>query len=512
MFIVSEIGSRTSIAIALPERVFTRSGSSVDPRHDVWQWTDGPYQPKIDFGRYRGGFRALVPFLKQALIPFLKGHSGAYVTVLNNEFYSFSVATGESFDGAITPQNYSNFAAVRTGSYEPRLAPLSLLLRKWVQLGLPGVHPSCETYLLRRRIPGGAKGGPVKTRDPIAGPFSEDEYTALNSAVNAAYGREDIPLWALILTRLLLACGGRISQYASLKICDFAASTRVLSLPQAKTGEQHMRTSFLACDIEAQTAQILVDYIAGVRASGNGDHSPLFPESFLKPGGKRKRLHAAEDLFYDHCRPEYLSKWFEEVVSEVAPPTARLDFAQMPVRPRRFRYTLGTRMAEEGASKVEIANRLGHVDLQNVDSYFSASPKVLINIDSAMGSALAPLAQAFQGKLVEDEGHTTHKGASGSRIIDFRVSNDPVGSCAGKSRGCAFNKPVACYTCIKFEPWLDAPHEKVLQRLEAEREKFAADERMAAVNDAPIEAVREVIWLCTQVARQRSQEPEEASA
>ena len=108
--------------------------------------------------------------------------------------------------------------------------------------------------------------------------------------------------------------------------------------------------------------------------------------------------------------------------------------------------------------------------------------------------------------MVEDEEHSTHKGAPGSRIIDFRVSKDPVGSCGGKGQGCEFNKPVACYTCFKFEPWLDAPHEKVLQRLTKERSSFSSDDRMAAVNDDAILAVRQVMAECAQVYEQRKSE------
>jgi hypothetical protein len=153
---------------------------------------------------------------------------------------------------------------------------------------------------------------------------------------------------------------------------------------------------------------------------------------------------------------------------------------------------------------------MGHADLQNVEVYVSASPAIVENIDRTMGALLAPLARAFKGQVVETEAQTTNKGAPGSRIIDFRVSKDPVGSCAGKGGGCAFNKPVACYTCFRFEPWLDAPHEKVLQRLEAEREKWSADARMAAVNDEPIRAVEEVIALCVQISQQRYQQESEA--
>jgi len=136
----------------------------------------------------------------------------------------------------------------------------------------------------------------------------------------------------------------------------------------------------------------------------------------------------------------------------------------------------------------------------------------LQNIDRTMGPLLAPLARAFKGHVIEDEKHSTHKGTPGSRIIDFRVSKDPLGSCAGKGSNCAFNKPVACYACFRFEPWLDAPHEKVLVRLESERENWSTDDRMAAVNDEPIRAVKEVIALCAQVWQQRAQQEAEAAS
>lgn len=489
--------------ITLPERAFTRTGSSIDPREDVWEWTDGPFYSRIDFRRYAGRFDTFIPSLKQALLTFLRRHSSGYVRNLESEFHRFLGYIWEGFEGEITPQNISNYAASLPAHTAWRLSILSMLIRRWLELHLPGIDLRCEAYLLERRIPGGKKGEPVRTRDPVIGPFSEREYTALYSAVNAAYGREELPLWVVLLTRLLFACGGRISQYASLKICDFDVVASTLKLPQAKQRVKHMRMNFLVFDISPQTSGLLVDYINGLREMGHDDQSPLFPASVLMPLGPRRKLRTEDDIFYGHCLPNNLTRSFSKELAYVAPLTERLGFDPLPITPKRFRYTFGTRMAEEGASKVLIANRLGHTDLQHVDVYFSASPKIIENIDQAMGEMLAPLSLAFQGKLVENEKHSTHKGAVGSRIIDFRVSSEPVGSCAGKGGGCAFDKPVACYTCFKFEPWLDAPHEKVLQRLLAEREGFSEDKRMAAVNDAPIQAVQEVIRLCEQVQEQR---------
>lgn len=499
----SELRSIAAPATTLPVRVFTRSGSSFDPNNDVWEWTDGPFKARLDFRRIKNGFAAFVPPLKQALLPFVKGHSSSHLSNLMDAFCHFATVIGECPDRVITAQHVSNYSAKLAAHEKWRLGTLNGLLQKWVELGLPGVEPECATYLLEQRKPGNKKGGAVRTRDPVKGPLSEDEYTALHSAVNAAYGQGELPLWMLLLTRLLLACGGRISQYASLKVCDFEIATSVLSLPQAKTGEEHTRTSFLEFDISPQTARLLTDYIYALSAEGYEDSSALFPQDLVMPRGPKEQIRAEDDLFYGHCLPSTLSTCFRKQIAEVAPPTARLDFAQMPVTPQRFRYTFATRLAEEGASQVVIANRLGHADLQNVEVYVSSSPKIVDRLDQTLGTLLAPLARAFKGRVVEDEEGSTQKGAPGSRIIDFRISKDPVGSCAGKGSNCAFNKPVACYICFRFEPWLDAPHEKVLERLLVERDKWASDDRMAAVNDEPIRAVQEVIAVCAQVWQQR---------
>lgn len=508
----TELRSSTALAITLPERVFTRSGSSFDPREDVWEWADGPFDARIDFRRYTGDFEAFVLWLKHALLPFVKGHSSAHVTNLNQAFSHFTDAMQTCREGAIGAQHISNYAAKLGAQEIGRLGTLNGLLQKWVDLGLPGVEAECATYLLERRKPGNKKGEAVRTRNPVEGPLSEEEYTALYSAANAAYGRGALPLWTLLLTRLLLACGGRISQYASLKLGDFDSSTTVLSLPQAKTGLENPRSSFLPFDISPQTGRLITDYKSGLQAEDYDDNSAFFPQALVMPKGPRKQLRAIDDLFYGHCTPHTLGHWFRTLMAEIAPPTSRLDFAPMPLTPKRFRYTFGTRLAEEGASKVVIANRMGHADLQHVDVYVAASPKIVENIDRTMGALLAPLAQAFKGQVVEDEQHATHKGAPGSRIIDFRVSKDPVGSCAGKGKSCAFNKPVACYACFRFEPWLDAPHEKVLARLESERESWSADDRMAAVNDEPIRAVKEVIALCAQIWQQRAEQKSETES
>ncbi|MCB4363312.1 site-specific integrase [Hydrogenophaga taeniospiralis] len=511
MSLTNNLRASTALAVLLPDRIVSKSGAGLDPSADIWVWTDGPFKRRIDFSRYSGGFERHVLSLKHALIPFFKSSSSAHVVNLESSFRYFVELTGPCPDRDFAAADFSNFSARLRPTEAWRVGTLNGLIQKWVALNLPGMRGECASHLAERRKPGNTKGEAVATRDPETGPLSEGEVIALYSAVNAAYGRGDLPLWTLILCRLLLACGGRISQYASLKALDFDPDTFVLRLPQVKTREEHARVRFLEFDISPQTSQLLSDYCAGLRNAGYANDAALFPEDLIMRRGATKELRAAGDLFFGHCDPTTLSRRFREEVSEVAPPTPRLNYAPLPVAPQRFRYTFGTRLAEEGASMVVIANRLGHADLQNVDVYFSASPKVIENIDKAMGPMLISLARAFQGQLVEDEASSTQKGAPGSRIIDFRVSDETLGGCNQCGKGCAFNKPVACYTCFRFEPFLDAPHEEVREHLLKEREEFAADPRMAAINDEAIQAVEEVIAMCAEVRQQRTA-AEEATA
>jgi len=499
----NEPRASAALLIPMPSRVVTRSGASLDPRLDVWRWRDGPASFTIDFTRYRDGYERHVFSLKHALVPLLRGSSGHHVRNVESSFKLFTELTGPCPQGPFTAAHLSNFAAKLSAESLYRLGTLNGLIQKWVQLGQEGMLPECASYLEERRKPGNVKGEAVRTRNPVTGPLSEAEVKSVYSAVNAAYGRGELPLWTLLLLRLLLACGGRISQYASLKLEDFDPGTSLLRLPHGKSGAAHSRVNFLDFDISPQTGQLLADYRDGLLAAGYTEDAPFFPARLVMPQGPREERQSTADLFHGHCTAHTLSWHFRHQLSEIAPPTARLDYAPLPVAPQRFRYTFGTRLVEEGASKVVVAKLLGHIDLQHVDVYFSASPKVLENIDAKAGPLLAPLARAFQGQLVESEASSTQKGAPGSRIYDFRVSDETLGGCAQCGKNCAFNKPDACYTCFRFEPFLDAPHEEVRDRLLAEREEYAHDERMAAIKDEAISAVKEVIALCAEVHRQR---------
>ena len=109
------------------------------------------------------------------------------------------------------------------------------------------------------------------------------------------------------------------------------------------------------------------------------------------------------------------------------------------------------------------------------------------------------MAQAFAGVIINDESQAKRIGDPSSRVCDprFSPSMKPMGNC-GKHGFCGFLAPIACYTCMNFQPWLDGPHEAVLDYLIGERDRLAAqtDLRIASVNDRTILAVAEVVRLC----------------
>jgi hypothetical protein len=171
----------------------------------------------------------------------------------------------------------------------------------------------------------------------------------------------------------------------------------------------------------------------------------------------------------------------------------------------RFRRTMATRAAIEGHGELIIAELLDHTDTQNVGVYIEARPEIVERIDRAIAIHLAPMAQAFAGVILDDESQATRAGDPSSWVFDPKIdpSMMPMGSC-GQHGFCGFLAPIACYTCVNFQPWLDGPHEAVLDSLIGERDRLAAknDLRVASVNDRTILAVAEVVRLCE--ARRRS--------
>lgn len=131
-----------------------------------------------------------------------------------------------------------------------------------------------------------------------------------------------------------------------------------------------------------------------------------------------------------------------------------------------FRHHLGQALADQGAPPAVIADRLGHSTEVAARAYITATPNIAKIKTRALGendtylylmSALMT-GSIMQRKDVEDEAHIV-RGTVGSHYIEG------IGACDVKGH-CRTNPVFACYTCRKFHPFIDGPHEQVIKALQ----------------------------------------------
>lgn len=408
----------------------------------------------------------------------------------------------------ITSQDLINYRATlgkRDGWY---LGSLSGLLQKWHELGYPGVTDDAVALLKQLRIQGNLKGEAVLTMDPEHGPFTDIEVQSIQAGLDRALPDGQISLESYLLAYLYMLLGQRSVQYAGLKVCDVGVSRSkdgvpvyTLRIPRAKQRKLLSRTEFKDRVLIPQIGELLVEYANQVRSEYadrllDPSEAPLFP-------AKRSRANEPAGFKF-HLTSGSLANLLEKTVSKLNITSERTG-KPLHITATRFRRTVGTRAATEGHGELIIAELLDHTDTQNVGVYVEATPGIVERIDRAVAMQLAPLAQAFAGIIIEDESQATRRGDPSSRICDprFDVSMKPMGNC-GKYGFCGSLAPISCYTCSNFQPWLDGPHEAVLNHLISERERLLAssDTRIASINDRTILAVAEVVRRCEEIRQE----------
>lgn len=372
---------------------------------------------------------------------------------------------------------------------------LSIALRKIYELGYWGVP--AETYNLLLEMPAGRNfsGEAVLTHNPHLGPLSDVELEGLVAALDRSFSIGELSLEDFVLTWLFLATGRRNLQLCALKLKDFAVEASNdgtkfywLNVPRAKQRGIGIRASFRRFKLSPHVGELVEIFVAWRRTNDLhrvADDAPFFRGAGAGPG------------LDGHMAASALGRKLSTIVSRLkvfSPRTKGL----LHVNPRRLRYTLGTRAAAEGANEFEIAELLDQSTSETARIYVKASPQMLDRIDRAIAEQMAPFAQAFAGVLVDGEGAARRGQDPISRIIDPTVVDDPVGTC-GSYGFCSLAAPIACYTCINFQPWLDAPHDEILESLIAKRQGLIdrnEDIRIASINDRTILAVTRVVQLC----------------
>ena len=445
----------------------------------------------------RAPYRRLLQF-------FAEHYSAAYCVGIHQGIEKFLADTGAD---AFSAPSLRSYRARLGREYEWRLGTIRAFLIRWHEQGYPGVSREVVDFLSSLTLRGNPKGGPVLSLDPDKGPFDDQELEAILHAAPQCYEQGRIDLDTLTTTLLLVHTGRRPGQLTLLRIGDLqqtrASDGRridIVQIPRSKQRGRRPRAQFKAFWLAPDLCRVLtaqrnavierVQAHLGELPAHLIAALPLFPNwRNIQPIDSPEALEEALCNDGLHTTTAVLRAGLAKL-AVLSGRTGR----KLHITPRRFRYTLGTRAAREGYGAMVIAELLDHSDGQNACVYTRDHPNFRQKIDRAVGQQLAPLARAFAGELVDTEAQARH-GHDPSMRVGTRETK--VGTCA--SAGFCGAQAYACYTCLNFQPWLDAPHEKVLQWFLGERQRAVdagASANVVASTDSSIVAVQGVIAAC----------------
>lgn len=487
-------------------QIRTKSGICFDAVGLLWSYVDGVSKVSLDFKKIKGLISdEMFDAFRNVITWYIENHSPRSASNVFERFQAMviSIAPNDTVKKTeIRAIDLINYKAKLNKSNISYFATLRSFIAKWYDLGYSGISEDAVIFADELRVKNNPRGVAVMTMDTNIGPFTPIEQNAIQDAVHAAHSDGTLDDASYHVVLLLIYFGARPAQLAALKACDLVIAKSkqgdlayILNVPRAKQKTATPRSLLTPRSLTHQAGDLLAIYQQRVVREYEAllpdpKNVPLFPNPDIETGerGDFKFHHSATSL------TDMLSRALRrlKVISE-------RTGKPMNLSPIRFRRTFGTNAAREGHGEFVIAEMMDHSDIQSAGIYIAAVPEIVSRIDKAIAMDLAPLAQAFKGKLIDGESKATRGDDPKSRIVDLRVdrSGKPVGSC-GQHSFCGFSAPVACYTCRNFEPWLDGPHEAVLQHLIDKRARLleTTDQRIAEVNDRQILAVAQVVQLC----------------
>lgn len=485
---------------------------------DLWRLSKGvtvqlSWARRLLHQRHDQAFRKVLGY-------FSENYSPGYVRAINYDFKKFvtSVIKQKGHFSGPTVADLINYRAQVGEQHLEYLYRVSRVLRYWHDQCLAEVSPDVVDLLNCWKLKGNVKGMAVRTKCPYAGPLTDIEFDALQGALYAAMEGKAIRFSTFALVMLFCATGRRPCQLRDLKLKDFVCAKAedglaiyILRIPRAKQsgrGEDPWRDEFKDVALEPELGYVIATLIDQVKERVRKlipsvteellQETPLFPNwhEFLNAGSaSQSNLLAAMRLDFFHRATSSVSFTVSRCIDRLTVHSERLS-EPMHVFPYRLRRTLGSRAAREGYGELVIAELLDHTDTQNVRVYTENVPENVNAINVATAKQLAPIAQAFSGVLVDTEAQAKRGGDVASRV---KTSDGAVAGTCGKFGFCGALAPIACYTCMHFQPWLDGPHERMLEDLVRENERIrmiTGDKTISSINDRTLLAIADVVRLC----------------
>ena len=404
------------------------------------------------------------------------------------------------------------------------LGALKGFLISWFDYGQYGVTADVVELLESLRLSGNDKGVAVANRCPYSGAFTENEVLAIMGELIELWKVEEITFPCYAYISLIQATARRTIQLRQLKACDLLKQSKhgvveyYLDIPRAKQRNIGFRGAFKKLSITEDLYLILLNLIAFQKHKVESTFSiklnerqgqliPLFVDMDMCEA-LHTQLQSIDNSPFEsdilHLSGTDIRHFYIKNFSVKQKAISERTGDIIHITPRRFRHTRGTNLGRKGIGANIIAEALDHSDSQNVKVYAENTAETVQFIDKAIGSQLAPFANAFLGRIIEnlDEGE---RGDDNTAKIP-NEKNEAIGAC-GTNDFCV-NGFESCYVCRKFRPLLDAPHEDVLESLYKEKEeklKKTGSIQFASTKDRLILAVEQVVQQCNEIKSARGE-------
>jgi integrase len=322
-----------------------------------------------------------------------------------------------------------------------------------------------------------ATGHNVRFRHPVKGPFSPDELFLIREALQAQKGTNQDR--AIVMLHLELG----LNPHASIQLTN--ADLRCHETEQLTTYQvdvPRMKKRTIHREVKRRPiSNTLGQLLEQLQQGAPGDQLL----HWLSPGAPvwavRNAMHR-----------------FVKAANIVSPHTHRL----LNMTPRRFRTSLATHMAAQGASNFHIAEILDHSDLQHVKVYTQTVSSIADLVAAATDPIVQPLVHRFLGKIV-DIAETHVEQETASQQIPALVPHLPIpllntggiGHCGKKDGVCRLLPPLSCYLCPSFVASRQGPHQEILTALLTflQPNEEMGDERLKRQLDDVCLAIREVL-------------------
>ncbi|WP_298441001.1 site-specific integrase [uncultured Ferrimonas sp.] len=417
----------------------------------------------------------------------------------------------------ITVDSLMNWRVLLGDEREWHLGALRGFLVDWYDNGYHGVGKEVVSYLEGLRLKGNSKGVAVANRCPYTGAFTQNEVLAINQELIRLWREDEIDVTCYAYINLLQATARRSVNLRQLKAMDLmvtrknGATTYKLNIPRAKVRNGGgFRSEFKTLSITEElyvTHLNLVEQQVAVleelyNQKLNEEQKQLVPMYLDRNMASQMIGQGALGDLLDsdilHMSSVSLREQYVMTFNRRQRAVSERTGDIIVITARRFRRTRGTNLGRKGYGAAIIAEALDHSDTQNVKVYTENTANTVQYIDKVVGKALAPFANAFMGRIIEnlDDGE---RGDDLTAKIP-NTENETVGAC-GTNDFCVKGYE-ACYLCEKFRPLLDGPHEKFLENLYREKEERLRNSRskeFASTKDRLILAVEWVVAKCKEM-------------